>query len=202
MSASSFSCLCWPNLRTPVACCPVACCMRFVFHTLCSIFLARPSFRPPGLMLACAITAERTRPNRPRATLAQPQDCAAFDWTSQGTGGLPIRFVNRKAEALSAISAMLETITDVTAFTVPSHAVVGRFQCGMRWDTMPCGLPCRVGYHAVRDTMPGGIPCRMGYHAGWDTMPDGIPCRVGCHVGWDAMSGGMPRRLGYLRLSE
>ena len=26
-----------------------------------------------------------------------------------------------------------------------SHAV---------WDTMPCGIPCRAGYHAVRDTMP------------------------------------------------
>ena len=28
---------------------------------------------------------------------------------------------------------------------------------------MPCGIPCRAGYHAVRDTIPCGIPCRAGY---------------------------------------
>jgi hypothetical protein len=52
-------------------------------------------------------------------------------------------------------------------------------------DTMPVGIPCRVGYHAGWDTMPGGIPRRVGYHAGWDTTPGGIPRRVGnpCRVG-------------------
>ena len=61
-----------------------------------------------------------------RSRWRQAQDCAAFDRTWHGTVGLPTRFVNRKAEALSALSAMLETITDVPAFTEPSHAVVGR----------------------------------------------------------------------------
>ena len=32
-----------------------------------------------------------------------------------------------------------------------------------------CGIPCRVGYHAVWDTMPCGIPCRVGYHVVWET---------------------------------
>jgi hypothetical protein len=36
---------------------------------------------------------------------------------------------------------------------------------------MPCGIPCRAGYHVARDT------CRVGYRAGWDTMLCGIPCR-------------------------
>jgi hypothetical protein len=35
------------------------------------------------------------------------------------------------------------------------------------------GGTCRSD-HAGWDTMPGGIPCRVGYHAGWDTMPGGI----------------------------
>jgi hypothetical protein len=37
------------------------------------------------------------------------------------------------------------------------------------WDTVPCGIPCRVGYRAVWDTVPCGIPCRVGYRAVWDT---------------------------------
>jgi hypothetical protein len=38
-------------------------------------------------------------------------------------------------------------------------------------DTVPYGIPCRVGYHAVWDTVPCGIPCRVGYRAVWDTVP-------------------------------
>jgi hypothetical protein len=39
------------------------------------------------------------------------------------------------------------------------------------WDTVP-----------LWDTVPGGIPCRVGYHAGWDTVPCGIPCRMRNHA--------------------
>jgi hypothetical protein len=30
-------------------------------------------------------------------------------------------------------------------------------------DNMTCGIPCRFGYHVGWDTMPGGIPSRVGY---------------------------------------
>ena len=36
---------------------------------------------------------------------------------------------------------------------------------------IPCGIPCRAGYHAARDTMPCGIPCCAG------TMPCAVPAR-------------------------
>ena len=47
--------------------------------------------------------------------------------------------------------------------------------------TVPCGIPCRVGYHAVWATMPCGISCRLG------AMPCRIPCRVGYHAVGDTM---------------
>jgi hypothetical protein len=37
------------------------------------------------------------------------------------------------------------------------------------------GIPCRVGYRAVRDTVPCGIPCRVGYRAVRDTVPVEAP---------------------------
>jgi hypothetical protein len=40
-------------------------------------------------------------------------------------------------------------------------------------DTMRCGIPCDVGYHAMWDTMRCGIPCDVGYHA---------VCRTSCDV--------------------
>jgi hypothetical protein len=43
---------------------------------------------------------------------------------------------------------------------------------------MPHGIPCRMGYHAVRDTMPRGIPCRMGYHAAWDASHRHVYCKL------------------------
>jgi hypothetical protein len=63
-----------------------------------------------------------------------------------------------------------------------------RYRAG--WDTMPDGMPCRMGYHAGWDTAPDGMPCRMGYRAGWDTAPDGIPCRMGYCAGWDTVPDG------------
>ena len=32
-------------------------------------------------------------------------------------------------------------------------------------NSMPRGIPCRGGYHAVEDTTSWGIPCREGYRA-------------------------------------
>jgi hypothetical protein len=56
--------------------------------------------------------------------------------------------------------------------------VVGDIRIGLQARPRPhggkpcrAGIPCRVGYHAVRDTVPRGIPC-LG----------GIPCRVGYHA--------------------
>ena len=46
------------------------------------------------------------------------------------------------------------------------------------WDTVPRGIPCRVGYRAAWDTVPRGIPCREGYGGAWDTVPRGIRWRV------------------------
>jgi hypothetical protein len=43
---------------------------------------------------------------------------------------------------------------------------------------VPCGIPCRTGYRAVRHTVPCGIPCRAAYRAVRDTVPCGIPCRA------------------------
>jgi hypothetical protein len=41
-------------------------------------------------------------------------------------------------------------------------------RCHAVWDTNRVSR--RAGYHAERDTMPSGIPCLVGYHALWDTM--------------------------------
>ena len=38
------------------------------------------------------------------------------------------------------------------------------------WDTVPHGIPCRMGYRAAWDTVPHGIPCRMGYAYAWDHL--------------------------------
>jgi hypothetical protein len=57
-------------------------------------------------------------------------------------------------------------------------------------STGTAGLPTRMGYHGAWggwDTVPDGIPCRMGYRAGWDTVSHGIPCRMGYCAGWDPL---------------
>ena len=37
---------------------------------------------------------------------------------------------------------------------------------------LPCGIPCFVGYQAVRDTKLCGIPCRKGYCTVLDVVRD------------------------------
>ena len=80
------------------------------------------------------------------------------------------------------------------------------------WDTVPAGIPCRLGYRAGGDTVPAGIPCHQlgipchaGYRAGCDTVPStggdtvpaGIPCRRGYRAGGDTVPAGIPCRLAY-----
>jgi hypothetical protein len=52
-------------------------------------------------------------------------------------------------------------VSVVTEFDVRERADVSA-DAAADTDTMLCGIPCGVGYHAVRDTMPCGIPCRVG----------------------------------------
>ena len=44
----------------------------------------------------------------------------------------------------------------------------------MRHVHVPCGIPCRAGYHAVRDTVPCGIPCSECRHHVRETMTRGM----------------------------
>ena len=52
-----------------------------------------------------------------------------------------------------------------------SISLFAKLQAAVGWDTVPCGIPCRVGYRAVWDTVPCGIPCNVGYRATWVTTP-------------------------------
>ena len=69
---------------------------------------------------------------------------------------------------LTFISCKRLSLLEHDIASVVTHLEARESRAG--WDTVPRGIPCRVGYCAAWDTVPGGIPCRVGYSAGWNTM--------------------------------
>ena len=111
-----------------------------------AVLLTRRELVRDEVLVGASLLGERGVVHDERGVLAEPRG--------------PLRRAEVLAQHSAPHGAGRDDVVRLAGAVLTSHS-----------DTVPCGIPCRVGSYTVRDPIPCGTPCCEEYNAARDTVP-------------------------------